>query len=259
MKKYILEACVDSAESAAAAARGGADRLELCGNLVIGGTTPDCALYEKVRELTDIKINVLIRPRYGDFLYTEYEFEILRRSVELYRKMGADGVVSGCLTADGTLDEERMKVLREAAGSMDFTLHRAFDMCREPYEALESAKKLGIQTILTSGQRKNCTEGRELIAGLVKESGGKVDIMAGGGVDAGVICRMLPVTDAPAWHMSGKEVLESGMEYRRTEVSMGIPGLGEYQIFRTAEDKIGEARRVLDRYMAVPPLNRRQG
>ena len=156
-------------------------------------------------------------------------------------------------------DAEAMASLLNCAGDLEVTLHRAFDMCREPYEALESAKKLGIQTILTSGQRKNCTEGRELIAGLVKESGGKVDIMAGGGVDAGVICRMLPVTDAPAWHMSGKEVLESGMEYRRPEVSMGIPGLGEYQIFRTAEDKIGEARRVLDRYMAVPPLNRRQG
>lgn len=246
MKKYILEACVDSAESAAAAARGGADRLELCGNLVIGGTTPEPALYEMVRELTDIRVNVLIRPRYGDFLYTDYEFEILRRSVELYREMGADGVVSGCLMPDGTLDVERMKVLREAAGSMDFTLHRAFDMCRDPYEALESAKKLGIQTILTSGQKKSCTEGQELIAGLVKENGGKVDIMVGGGVDAGVIRRLHPVTGASAWHMSGKEVLDSGMEYRQPEVSMGIPGLGEYQIFRTAENKIREARRALD-------------
>lgn len=246
MKKYILEACVDSAESAAAAARGGADRLELCGNLVIGGTTPEPALYEMVRELTDIRVNVLIRPRYGDFLYTDYEFEILRRSVELYREMGADGVVSGCLMPDGTLDVERMKVLREAAGSMDFTLHRAFDMCRDPYEALESAKKLGIQTILTSGQKKSCTEGQELIAGLVKESVGEVDIMVGGGVDAGVIRRLHPVTGASAWHMSGKEVLDSGMEYRQPEVSMGIPGLGEYQIFRTAENKIREARLALD-------------
>ena len=246
MKKYLLEACVDSVESAMEAQKGGADRLELCANLVIGGTTPERALYEKVRELTDIRINVLIRPRYGDFLYTEYEFEILRRSVALYRELGADGVVSGCLLPDGALDEERMEFLREAAGDMEFTLHRAFDMCREPYKALESAKRLGIQTILTSGQKNVCTEGRDLIAGLVRESGGEVDIMVGGGVNAEVIRQMIPVTGAPAWHMSGKEVLDSGMIYRKQEVSMGIPGLGEYQVFRTAEGRIREARRVLD-------------
>lgn len=248
-KGYILEACVDSAESAVAAAKGGADRLELCANLVIGGTTPEIALYEKVRELTDRKVNVLIRPRYGDFLYTDYEFEILMSSVMLYREMGADGVVVGCLRADGSLDVERMKVLREAAGTMDMTLHRAFDMCRDPYEALENAKNLGIQTILTSGQKNICTEGRELIAGLVRESGGQVDIMVGGGVNAEVIQQMIPATGAPAYHMSGKQVLDSGMVYRQPEVSMGVPGLGEYQVFRTAESKIREARRALDSYL----------
>ncbi len=177
MGKYILEACVDSAESAAAAVRGGADRLELCANLIIGGTTPEQALYEKVRELTETRIHVLIRPRYGDFLYTEHEFEIIARSVELYRDLGADGVVVGCLLADGALDREGMARLRELAGPMHMTLHRAFDMCRDPYEALEQSKALGIQTILTSGQRENCMEGRELIAGLV-QAGGPVDIMA---------------------------------------------------------------------------------
>ncbi len=113
MKKYILEACVDSPESAVEAAGGGADRLELCANLIIGGTTPEQALYEKVRELTDTRIHVLIRPRYGDFLYTEHEFGIILRSVELYRRLGAEGVVVGCLLPDGSLDTERMKALRE--------------------------------------------------------------------------------------------------------------------------------------------------
>ena len=250
MKKYLLEVCVDSVESAEAAIKGGADRLELCGNLVIGGTTPGQPLFEKVRELGNIGIHVLIRPRYGDFLYTENEFEIIASSVELYRRLGADGVVTGCLLPDGSLDGERMKKLREQAGSMHMTLHRAFDMCRDPYETLEQAKRLGIQTILTSGQKADCLEGRELLAGLVRESGGKVDIMAGGGVNDSVIRQMIPATDVTSYHMSGKITLDSGMLYRNPEVSMGAPaatgGIGEYQIFRTSLEKVRAAKAALE-------------
>ena len=248
MGKYTLEVCVDSAESAEAAAKGGADRVELCANLVIGGTTPPEALFEKIRSLTDIRVNVLIRPRYGDFLYTEYEFDMISRSVARFREMGANGVVIGCLLPDGSLDMERMKRLVELAGPMDVTLHRAFDMCRDAYEALDQAAALGIRTILTSGQKENSWAGRELIAGLVKESGGRVDIMAGGGVDAGKIRELIPATGAGSYHMSGKVVLDSGMVSRREDVSMGVPGMGEYEIFRTSEAKIREAREVLDEY-----------
>lgn len=248
MKNYTLEVCVDSAESAEAAVRGGADRLELCGNLVIGGTTPEQALFEKIRGLADIKVNVLIRPRYGDFLYTDYEFDIISRSVMRFREMGADGVVVGCLLPDGSLDVERMKRLAELAGSMDVTLHRAFDMCREPYEALEQAKTLGIRTILTSGQQESCWEGRELIAGLVKEGGGQVDIMAGGGVEADTIWKLASATGAVSYHMSGKVVLDSRMVYRKREVSMGLPGLDEYRVFRTSEEKVRAAKGVLNAF-----------
>lgn len=246
MKRNLLEVCVDSAESAVQAVKGGANRLELCAGLVIGGTTPEQALYEKVRELTDTRIHVLIRPRYGDFLYSDYEFEIISRSVALYRMLGADGVVVGCLLPDGSLDRERMERLRELAGPIHMTLHRAFDMCRDPYEALEQAKELGINTILTSGQKNSCLEGRALIAGLVKESGGKTDIMAGGGVDAEVIRQLRRTADVSLFHMSGKKILDSSMKYRRQEVSMGIPGLGEYELFRTDPEKIREARKALD-------------
>lgn len=249
MGEYLLEVCVDSPESAAEAEKGGADRLELCANLVIGGTTPEQALYEKVRELTELKVNVLIRPRYGDFLYTEHEFEIIVRSVELYRKLGADGVVVGCLLPDGSLDVERMKRLRETAGSMDVTLHRAFDMCRDARQALKQAKEIGINTILTSGQRESCLKGQELIAGLVRESGGALDICVGGGVDVGAIARMVPATDARCYHMSGKTLLDSAMEFRRAEVSMGVPGLGEYQMYRTDRDRVREAKRVLESFL----------
>lgn len=250
MKKYLLEVCVDSAESAESAARGGADRLELCADLVVGGTTPCQALYEKVREAAGIRTNVLIRPRCGDFLYTEYEFEIIARCVEHFRELGADGVVVGCLLAEGSLDLERMKRLRELAGPMDMTLHRAFDMCRDPFEALEQAKGLGIGTILTSGQKSSCMEGRKLIAELVKESGGRVDIMPGGGVSAEVIRQMASETGAGSFHMSGKVVLDSGMTYRRQDVSMsgqtGDGGLGEYQVLRTSEEKVRQAKTVLE-------------
>ncbi len=246
MGKYILEVCVESAESALAAVSGGADRLELCAGLVIGGITPDVSLYEKVRELTDTRIHVLIRPRYGDFLYTDYEFEIISRSVELYRKLGADGVVVGCLLPDGSLDQERMKRLKSLAGDMNVTLHRAFDMCRDPYRALEQAKETGIGTILTSGQKESCSEGMELLAGLVKSGGGQVDIMAGGGVDAQNIKLLAPVTGVTSYHMSGKEVLDSTMTYRKEGVSMGVPGLGEYRIFRTSGQKVREARQALE-------------
>lgn len=249
MKRYTLEVCVDSVESAEAAARGGAHRLELCADLVIGGTTPCQALYEKVRE-AGVRTNVLIRPRCGDFLYTEHEFDMIARCVERYRELGADGVVVGCLLADGSLDLERMKRLRELAGPMDMTLHRAFDMCRDPFEALEQAAELGIGTILTSGQKSSCVEGQELIAELVKRSG-RVDIMPGGGVDAAVIRQMASATGAVSFHMSGKVVMDSGMQYRREDVSMAGQagdgsGTGEYQILRTSEKKVRQAKAVLE-------------
>lgn len=139
MKDYILEACVDSVESALAAARGGATRLELCGNLIIGGTTPEPGLYEEIRKHSDIRIHALIRPRFGDFCYTDSEFAIIRNAVKTYKKLGAEGVVIGILKPDGTLNMEQMKILMEEAQGMSVTLHRAFDVCADPFEAMEQA------------------------------------------------------------------------------------------------------------------------
>ena len=150
MKKPLLECCVDTVESALAAKEGGADRLELCANLLIGGTTPDINLYHRIRERCDILINVLIRPRFGDFCYTDEEFEIIRRDVKMFREAKADGVVIGILKPDGSLDVERMAILMEEAGPMSVTLHRAFDVCCDPYQALEQAKQLHICLLYTS-------------------------------------------------------------------------------------------------------------
>lgn len=246
MKDFILEACVDSVESALAAEKGGANRLELCGNLIIGGTTPSRWLYEEIRKFSDIKIHALIRPRFGDFCYTDYEFQIIRKEVEMFRELGADGVVIGILKPDGTLHMEQMAQLMETAGEMSVTLHRAFDVCADPYQAFEQSKVLGIHTILTSGQKNNCLAGRELLKELVAMENGEITIQVGAGVDAAAIQELQPYTKAHAFHMSGKKILESSMTYRKEGVSMGLPSLSEFEIFRTDEEKIRAARSVLD-------------
>lgn len=242
----ILEACVDSVESAIAATRGGADRLELCSNLMIGGTTPSPALFKEIRKLTNIPIRVLIRPRFGDFCYTDYEFSIMKEEEKTFRELGADGIVIGILKPDGSLDISRMKELIEEAGEMSVTFHRAFDVCRNPYEALEQAKALSINTILTSGQKNCCMEGKELLKKLVERVGDDIEIMIGSGVNAEVISQLAPYTGAGAFHMSGKKDVESAMSYRNEDVSMGLPVMSEYTIWRTEEEEIRKARLALD-------------
>ena len=152
MNKPLIEACVDSYASAMAAARGGADRLELCANLAIGGTTPSLSLFRQVRRDCPVKVNVLIRPRFGDFLYDQAELEEIAEEIDAFRELGANGVVIGVLTPEGALDQAAMARLMERAGDMEVTLHRAFDMTRDPFAALEAAVSLGCRTILTSGQ-----------------------------------------------------------------------------------------------------------
>ena len=159
MNKPLIEACVDSYASCMAAAKGGADRLELCANLAIGGTTPSASLFKQVQRDCDVKIHVLIRPRFGDFLSTEPEMEEMCEEIKMFRDLGANGVVIGTLTADGALDQEKMRRLMDCAGGIDVTLHRAFDMTRDPMDALEAAIALGCKTILTSGQEKDAAAG----------------------------------------------------------------------------------------------------
>lgn len=242
MKDYVLEVCVDSVESAVAAAKGGATRLELCANLIIGGTTPSVALFDAVCEAVDIPVNVLIRPRFGDFLYTDAEYDIMCREIALFADRGANAVVIGALKADGALDQEKMKGMICAANGCRITMHRAFDVCADPFKTLEEAIALGVDTILTSGQKANAWSGRELIGQLLQKAGGRADILIGGGVSAGVIAdfrREYPASFA--FHLSGKMVLDSGMLYRNSEVSMGLPGISEFQVWRTEESAIRRA------------------
>lgn len=242
----VLEVCVDSVESAEIAARGGATRLELCANLVIGGTSPDEDLFCMVRERVDIPVRVLLRPRFGDFLYSDAEYELLRRQVRRFAALGADGVVIGLLRPDGTLDEARMAELISLAGGCGVTLHRAFDVCRDPFEALEAARRLGVDTILTSGQQASCTEGAPLLAQLVAAAGGRPQILVGAGVSAAVIRDLQPQTHADAFHLSAKRTLDSGMAFRRAGVPMGLPGMDEFTVWQCDEAAVRQARATLD-------------
>lgn len=242
---YILEVCADSVQSAVAAQEGGADRIELCSGLVIGGLSPSPALFKQIRKYTDLKIRILLRPRFGDFCYDDYEFQTLKEEVEMFRELGADGVVIGMLNPDGTLDMERMEVLVNAAGDIGITLHRAFDVCRDPYEALEQCVSLGIDTILTSGQKSSAWEGRGLLAELAEQAAGRVEILAGAGVNPGVIEKLAGCTAVRAFHMSGKKVMDSRMEFRREGVPMGIPGFSEFEIWQTDREQVRRAVQVL--------------
>lgn len=245
MPHFLLECCVDSPESALAAAAGGADRLELCADLLVGGTTPSAGLFELVKRRVEIPLNVLLRPRFGDFCYTDLEFEVLLADAARFAAAGADGLVLGVLEPDGGLDLPRMRRLVQAAHGLPVTLHRAFDVCRDPFAALEACKTLGISTILTSGQATCAPQGADLLAALVRQAG-PVDILVGGGVNSGNLEQLAAATGAKSFHMSGKQSLQSPMRYRKEGVPMGLPLASEYALWRTASDEIRAARTLLD-------------
>jgi len=244
MKNYTLEVCIDSVESALAAVEGGATRLEMCANLVIGGTTPSVFLYREIRKHSNIPIHAIIRPRFGDFCYSTHELRIMTQEVEQFKAEGADGVVIGALQPDGSLDMATMEALCRASGGMNIALHRAFDMCKDPFETLNQVEALGIGTILTSGQQNHCLDG----AGLIKELAlrNQADIMVGGGVNADVIRKLREKTGITSYHLSGKTVINSPMQYRNPNVSMGLPSLGEYEMWRTCPETIAAAKKALE-------------
>ena len=272
MNDYILEVCVDSVESARAAKAGGATRLELCANLIIGGTTPGYALFEQVKQETGLPIRVLIRPRFGDFLYTEYEYQQMCADIRYFADAGTDGVVIGSLNEDGSLNEAQMRgMIESTTGKCGITLHRAFDVCADPIACYERAAELGIDTILSSGQKADALTGSKLLRKLVEMSGKKSSgsistfgdaatkrqadtdcrltggptILVGAGIKADNIAEIAGMTGAHAFHMSGKKILSSGMCYRNEHVHMGLDGISEFEIYRTDEEEIRRAVEIL--------------
>ena len=237
----MIEVCADSVSSAIAAQEGGADRIELCSGLVIGGLSPSPALFRQVRECVDLEIRVLLRPRFGDFCYDDYEFRMIREEVEMFKELGADGVVIGMLKPDGELDTAKMEALVRTAGDMKITMHRAFDVCRDPYEAMEQCISMGIGTILTSGQRSSAWEGRELLGSLAERADGRVEILAGAGINPEVIRKLKVCTQLKSFHLSGKKTVDSRMNYRKKGVPMGLPGFNKFEIWQTDSETIREA------------------
>lgn len=245
MNHFVLEVCADSTESAVAAQKGGATRIELCANLIIGGTTPDINLYRAVRRRTDLPVNVLIRPRFGDFCYSECEYEIIKNDIRMFIEAGADGIVCGFLNPDGSLDEQKMEESITLCRGKNFTLHRAFDVCSEPITVLKQAKKLGVTTILTSGQKAAAAQGNELIRTLVQNSEG-VEILAGSGINSKNLPELIASTGAKSYHMSAKKEKDSTMVYRKSGVPMGLPLMSEYLIWETDGEEVAAARKVLE-------------
>ncbi len=245
----ILEICVDSLASARAAIRGGADRLELCSALALGGLTPYTALLEQIRRESDIPVRCLMRPRAGDFLYTKEEIDLMAVQIRQLRAAGADGFVIGCLTPEGELDRQAMLPLIEAAEGAALTLHRCIDVSRDLVKTYRDAAALGIDTVLTSGAAASCMAGLDTIGELLslRDAASGPEILIGAGVKAGVIRAIRQkFPHARAFHMSGKTELESSMIFRRAEVPMGLPGLDEWRIQQTSEDAVRQARQALD-------------
>lgn len=221
MSNYVFEICANSAESAVQAQLGGAQRVELCAGIPEGGTTPSFGEIKTALKYTNIDVNVIIRPRAGDFLYTERELEIMEYDIELIREIGIRGVVFGCLTADGDVDIAAMTRLIKRCKGLSITFHRAFDVCRNPQLALEQIVDLGCDRILTSGQQANALQGIPLIRKLVEQAGRRIIIMPGCGINETNIDKIAIETGAKEFHMSARSLYPSSMLYKNPHVSMG--------------------------------------
>jgi copper homeostasis protein len=248
MKDRILfEACVDSLESSIAAQEGGADRVELCSDLLEGGITPSLGLIKLVYENLKIPIMVMIRPRGGDFLYSDFEFEVMKSEIEFVKKLNVSGVVFGILNADGIIDKPRTKTLINLASPMKITFHRAFDMTRDPFEALDDLIELGIDRVLTSGQKINSYDGIELIKRLVEKSGDKIIIMPGGGVDEKNVAVIVNQCKVKEIHASARIKKESGMKYRNAQTTMSdSQEISEYEIMVTSIGRVNAIRKAIN-------------
>ncbi len=232
----ILEVCANSLQSAINAQLAGAHRIELCENLEQGGTTPSYGLIAQTRKHLTIIINVLIRPRSGDFLYTDLEYQIIQDDIRMAKQLGADGVVCGILLTNGDIDVPRTKALVELAKPMSFTFHRAYDFTNDPFKALEDVISTGADCLLTSGQQPTAIQGVHLIWDLVKIANGRIVIMPGSGVNAENI-EYLIETGATVFHMSGTTPVESGMAFRKLGMSLGNPET-DYKIMESNIEKI---------------------
>lgn len=223
-----LEICVDSVESAAAAEAGGAQRVELCSALSEGGLTPSLGLIRAVRSRIEIGVHVMIRPRAGDFLYSEHELAVMREDIALAAECGADSVVLGLLTADGDVDVDRTRELVELARPMEVTFHRAIDMVRDIESALEDVISTGADRVLTSGGETTAMQGRHRIGKMVQASDGRIGVMVAGSVRAENVKEIARATSALEFHAALRRPVPSRIKHQRRKVHLGSPGVDDY-------------------------------
>jgi copper homeostasis protein len=233
-----LEVCANSVESALAAQQGGATRIELCDNLREGGTTPSCGQIKIVRQLLHIKMYVLIRPRTGDFIYSDLEFEVMKLDIKTCIEIGCDGVVIGILKPDGSIDIERCAELVQIAhyGGIKVTFHRAFDVCRDYLEALEDIIALGFDRILTSGGKSTAMEGANTIARLVSVAKGRITVMPGSGINEYNIADLVRYSGAKEFHASARSRVDSKMIYRNDNILLS--GSGEEYTMQVTDHEL---------------------
>lgn len=246
-RPMLLEICIDGTASALAAAAGAADRVELCANLPEGGTTPSAGMIRAVRAIFPRKLMVIIRPRGYDFLYSDDETDVMLHDIHVARDLGADGVVIGCLDADGCVDVDRCRRLMDAAADMDITFHRAFDMTRDPAQALETLAAMGIRRVLSSGTRSDASAGAQVLASLVTQSAGRVSIMPGGGLNERNLAAVIRKTGATEAHLSAREPVAGGMRHFNRGCFMGeFSKNDEYAWRQTSAARVAAARARLD-------------
>ena len=242
------EVCVEGFNGAWAAAEGGAHRVELCAGLLEGGTTPSPGNLHLSLEALEIPVMVLIRPRGGDFLYSPREMDVILRDISLAREAGAHGVVTGVLTKEGRVDVGAVERVREAAGAMSLTFHRAFDMVRDPLEAMETLVGLGVDRILTSGGERSVPEAFDRLAALVEAAGDRISIMPGGGIRRENIGEVVERTGAREVHFTAFTRWESPMEYRNPRPHMGGTALpGEYDRVETDPARVRSIMEAMNR------------
>lgn len=243
-----VEICAYSLESCQHAKAAGADRLELCASLYEGGTTPPMGLLRLVRAQVGLGVHVMIRPRGGDFCYSEREFAVMQAEIEAVRQVAAEGVVLGILLPDGRVDVPRTRQLVEAAYPLPVTFHRAFDFTRDADEALDAVLETGCRRLLTSGGANTAPEGMEQLARCVRRAAGRIEIMAGSGVNAENAAALL-ATGVGALHLSARGTRPSAMQFRKAGIALGgLPAVPEYEVAFSEVEKIRAVVEIARRY-----------
>ncbi|HEV7676535.1 MAG TPA: copper homeostasis protein CutC [Candidatus Angelobacter sp.] len=244
--KVLLEICVDSVESAAASERGGADRVELCAGLPEGGTTPSAGMIAAVRKKIAIGLNVMVRPRGGDFCYSTDEFGIMQRDILIARQLGANGVVFGILNTDGKVDSGRMRHLVDMARPLKVTCHRAFDMARDLEEALEDLAEVGVDRLLTSGGKKSAVDAMPTLKQLVQQAHGRLSVMACGELSIANVKAVIAYSKISEVHAGLGTSVTSAMKFRNQKIEMGTLTNSEYQHVVVTESSVRELRAAID-------------